>query len=51
MQDLKKISEAQEAFCQQVKGLAEAPVDLAGKLQVRLASLEAMVWFSSLVLF
>ncbi|KAM7155106.1 TERF1-interacting nuclear factor 2 isoform 2-T2 [Molossus nigricans] len=32
-QDLKKISEAQEAFCQQVKGLAEAPVDLAGKLQ------------------
>ncbi|KAK1336337.1 hypothetical protein QTO34_004143 [Cnephaeus nilssonii] len=32
-QDLKKISEAQEAFCQQVKLLAEAPVDLAWKLQ------------------
>ncbi|XP_019569972.2 TERF1-interacting nuclear factor 2 isoform X3 [Rhinolophus sinicus] len=32
-QDLKKISEAQEAFCQQVKRLVEAPVDLASKLQ------------------
>nr|KAF6394004.1 hypothetical protein mPipKuh1_017435 [Pipistrellus kuhlii] len=32
-QDMKKISEAQEAFCQQVKLLAEAPVDLAWKLQ------------------
>ncbi|XP_016061359.1 PREDICTED: TERF1-interacting nuclear factor 2 isoform X1 [Miniopterus natalensis] len=32
-QDLKKISEAQEAFCQQVKRLAETTVDLAWKLQ------------------
>ncbi|XP_023599433.1 TERF1-interacting nuclear factor 2 isoform X1 [Myotis lucifugus] len=32
-QDLKKISEAREAFCQQVNLLAEAPVDLAWKLQ------------------
>ncbi|KAM5338082.1 TERF1-interacting nuclear factor 2 isoform 2-T2 [Glossophaga mutica] len=32
-QDLRKISEAQEAFRQQVKQLAEAPVDLAWKLQ------------------
>ncbi|XP_040083265.1 TERF1-interacting nuclear factor 2 isoform X3 [Oryx dammah] len=32
-QDLRKISEAQETFCQQVKQLAEAPVDLASKLQ------------------
>lgn len=32
-QDLRKISEAQEAFCQQVKQLVEAPVDLASKLQ------------------
>nr|KAF6487874.1 TERF1 interacting nuclear factor 2 [Rousettus aegyptiacus] len=32
-QDLRKISEAQEAFCQQVKRLAEAPVDLTWKLQ------------------
>ncbi|XP_036740359.2 TERF1-interacting nuclear factor 2 isoform X1 [Manis pentadactyla] len=32
-QDMKKISEAQETFCQQVKHLAEAPVDLASKLQ------------------
>ncbi|XP_054433838.1 TERF1-interacting nuclear factor 2 isoform X2 [Pteronotus mesoamericanus] len=32
-QDLRKISEAQEAFCQQVKQLAEAPADLAWKLQ------------------
>lgn len=32
-QDLRKISEAQEAFCQQVKRLVEAPVDLASKLQ------------------
>lgn len=32
-QDLSKISEAQEAFCQQVKRLVEAPVDLALKLQ------------------
>ncbi|KAM8781064.1 TERF1-interacting nuclear factor 2 isoform 1-T1 [Rhynchonycteris naso] len=31
--DLKKISEAQEAFCQQVKQLAEAPADLTWKLQ------------------
>ncbi|XP_024608992.1 TERF1-interacting nuclear factor 2 isoform X4 [Neophocaena asiaeorientalis asiaeorientalis] len=32
-QDLRKISEAQETFCQQVKQLAEASVDLASKLQ------------------
>ncbi|XP_060031275.1 TERF1-interacting nuclear factor 2 isoform X2 [Erinaceus europaeus] len=32
-QDLRKISEAQETFCQQVRQLAEAPVDLAVKLQ------------------
>uniref|UniRef100_A0A8C2P0K9 TERF1-interacting nuclear factor 2 N-terminal domain-containing protein n=1 Tax=Capra hircus TaxID=9925 RepID=A0A8C2P0K9_CAPHI len=32
-QDLRKISEAQETFCQQVKQLAEAPADLASKLQ------------------
>ncbi|XP_005603304.1 TERF1-interacting nuclear factor 2 isoform X1 [Equus caballus] len=32
-QDLRKISEAQETFRQQVKQLAEAPVDLASKLQ------------------
>ncbi|XP_066884822.1 TERF1-interacting nuclear factor 2 isoform X5 [Kogia breviceps] len=32
-QDLRKISEAQETFCQQVKQLAEAPVNLASKLQ------------------
>ncbi|XP_036873247.1 TERF1-interacting nuclear factor 2 isoform X7 [Manis javanica] len=32
-QDMKKISEAQETFCQQVKHLAEAPVNLASKLQ------------------
>uniref|UniRef100_A0A8C6D3M4 TERF1 interacting nuclear factor 2 n=1 Tax=Moschus moschiferus TaxID=68415 RepID=A0A8C6D3M4_MOSMO len=32
-QDLRKVSEAQETFCQQVKQLAEAPVDLASKLQ------------------
>ncbi|KAF5925760.1 hypothetical protein HPG69_002210 [Diceros bicornis minor] len=32
-QDLKKISEAEETFRQQVKQLAEAPVDLASKLQ------------------
>ncbi|KAJ8775907.1 hypothetical protein J1605_015970 [Eschrichtius robustus] len=32
-QDLRKISEARETFCQQVKQLAEAPVDLASKLQ------------------
>lgn len=50
-QDLKKISEAQEAFCQQVKRLVEAPVDLASKLQVRLAGLEAVMWLFSLVLF
>lgn len=42
-QDLRKISEAQETFCQQVKQLAEAPVDLASKLQVGLAALEAVV--------
>ncbi|XP_037690576.1 TERF1-interacting nuclear factor 2 isoform X2 [Choloepus didactylus] len=32
-QDLMKILEARETFCQQVKQLAEAPVDLALKLQ------------------
>ncbi|XP_039110658.1 TERF1-interacting nuclear factor 2 isoform X2 [Hyaena hyaena] len=32
-QDLRKISEAQKTFCQQVKQLAETPVDLASKLQ------------------
>ncbi|XP_008067910.1 TERF1-interacting nuclear factor 2 isoform X2 [Carlito syrichta] len=32
-QDLKKILEAQESFCQQVKQLSEAPVDLDSKLQ------------------
>ncbi|XP_031534736.1 TERF1-interacting nuclear factor 2 isoform X3 [Vicugna pacos] len=32
-QDLKKISEAQKTFCQQVEQLAEAPIDLALKLQ------------------
>ncbi|XP_012589499.1 PREDICTED: TERF1-interacting nuclear factor 2 isoform X2 [Condylura cristata] len=32
-QDLREISEAQETFCQQVKQLAEAPVELASKLQ------------------
>lgn len=32
-QDLRKISEARETFCQQVKKLAEAPVDLAAKLK------------------
>ncbi|KAM6202548.1 TERF1-interacting nuclear factor 2 [Rhynchocyon petersi] len=32
-QDLIKIVEAQETFCQQVKQLAENPVDLASKLQ------------------
>uniref|UniRef100_A0A2K6EFJ0 TERF1 interacting nuclear factor 2 n=1 Tax=Propithecus coquereli TaxID=379532 RepID=A0A2K6EFJ0_PROCO len=32
-QDLRKILEAQETFCQQVKELSEAPVDLASKLQ------------------
>ncbi|XP_034504270.1 TERF1-interacting nuclear factor 2 isoform X3 [Ailuropoda melanoleuca] len=32
-QDLRKILEAQETFCQQVKQLAEAPVDLASRLQ------------------
>uniref|UniRef100_A0A8C8ZNZ8 TERF1 interacting nuclear factor 2 n=1 Tax=Prolemur simus TaxID=1328070 RepID=A0A8C8ZNZ8_PROSS len=31
-QDLRKILEAQESFCQQVKELSEAPVDLASKL-------------------
>ncbi|XP_069342120.1 TERF1-interacting nuclear factor 2 isoform X2 [Eulemur rufifrons] len=31
-QDLRKILEAQETFCQQVKELSEAPVDLASKL-------------------
>ncbi|XP_036699647.1 TERF1-interacting nuclear factor 2 isoform X4 [Balaenoptera musculus] len=34
-QDLRKISEARETFCQQVKQLAEAPVDLASKLQLQ----------------
>uniref|UniRef100_A0A452VDH3 TERF1 interacting nuclear factor 2 n=1 Tax=Ursus maritimus TaxID=29073 RepID=A0A452VDH3_URSMA len=43
-QDLRKILEAQETFCQQVKQLAEAPVDLASRLQVRLAGLEASMW-------
>ncbi|XP_008570534.1 PREDICTED: TERF1-interacting nuclear factor 2 [Galeopterus variegatus] len=32
-QDLRKILEAQETFCQQVKQLSETPVDLASKLQ------------------
>ncbi|KAF7468729.1 Hypothetical predicted protein [Marmota monax] len=32
-QDLRKILEAQETFCQQVKQLSEVPVDLASKLQ------------------
>uniref|UniRef100_A0A8D2CK16 TERF1 interacting nuclear factor 2 n=1 Tax=Sciurus vulgaris TaxID=55149 RepID=A0A8D2CK16_SCIVU len=32
-QDLRKILEAQETFCQQVKQLSEASVDLASKLQ------------------
>ncbi|KAG8509405.1 TERF1-interacting nuclear factor 2, partial [Galemys pyrenaicus] len=32
-QDQRKISEAQETFCQQVKQLAEAPVNLASELQ------------------
>ncbi|XP_037359032.1 TERF1-interacting nuclear factor 2 isoform X2 [Talpa occidentalis] len=32
-QDLRKISEARETFCQQVKQLAEGPVDLTSKLQ------------------
>uniref|UniRef100_A0A5F9CIG2 TERF1 interacting nuclear factor 2 n=1 Tax=Oryctolagus cuniculus TaxID=9986 RepID=A0A5F9CIG2_RABIT len=32
-QDLRKILEAQETFCQQVKQLSEAPGDLASKLQ------------------
>ncbi|XP_035970574.1 TERF1-interacting nuclear factor 2 isoform X1 [Halichoerus grypus] len=32
-QDLRKVSEAQETFCQQVKQLGEAPVDLASRLQ------------------
>ncbi|XP_003924332.1 TERF1-interacting nuclear factor 2 isoform X2 [Saimiri boliviensis] len=32
-QDLRKILEAQETFCQQVKQLSDAPVDLASKLQ------------------
>lgn len=50
-QDLRKISEAQAAFRQQVKQLAEAPVDLAWKLQVRLAGLEAVMWLFFLVLF
>ncbi|XP_010625250.1 TERF1-interacting nuclear factor 2 isoform X2 [Fukomys damarensis] len=31
--DLRKILEARETFCQQVKQLSEAPVDLASKLQ------------------
>lgn len=42
---MKKISEAQETFCQQVKHLAEAPVNLASKLQVKLAGVEAVMWF------
>ncbi|XP_040824617.1 TERF1-interacting nuclear factor 2 isoform X1 [Ochotona curzoniae] len=32
-QDLSKILEAQETFCQQVKELSEAPADLASRLQ------------------
>lgn len=32
-QDLRKMSEAQQTFCQQVKQFREAPVDLTGKLQ------------------
>ncbi|XP_045863538.1 TERF1-interacting nuclear factor 2 isoform X1 [Meles meles] len=32
-QDLRKVLEAQETFCQEVKHLAEAPVDLASRVQ------------------
>lgn len=39
-QDLRKMSEAQQTFCQQVKQFREAPVDLTGKLQVRLVGFD-----------